>query len=146
LTWELENGYIREGQVLAISESIQSKVGPDDFPPLIAGDLNAVPYSTEIRFFRGLHALEGKSAYFRDAWEFGGGEGPGLTWSRRNPYIPPWLAPDRRIDYIFAGPPKRDGIGEILSCQVICDIPRDGIWPSDHFGVFAEISTVPVYS
>lgn len=145
LTWELENGHIRERQVQAISESILSRVGPEDFPAIIAGDFNAVPQSSEIRFMRGLHALEGRSVYFRDAWEFGGGEGPGLTWSRRNPYIPRWLAPDRRIDYIFVGPPKHDGVGEITNCQVICDIPRDGVWPSDHFGVYATVSSVPAY-
>jgi endonuclease/exonuclease/phosphatase family metal-dependent hydrolase len=145
LTWELENGHIREHQVRAISDHILSRTAPEDFPPLIAGDFNAVPNSTEIRFMRGLHALDGVSVYFRDIWEFGGGEGPGLTWSRRNPYIPRWLAPDRRIDYIFVGPPKRDGVGEILNCQVVCDMPRDGVWPSDHFGVYAQIATVPAY-
>ena len=52
--------------------------------------------------------------------------------------------PDRRIDYIFTGWPVRNGIGQLLSCRVVCDDERDGVWPSDHFGVYAELRTEPI--
>jgi endonuclease/exonuclease/phosphatase family metal-dependent hydrolase len=143
LTWELENGHIREQQVQTIAESMADKGAEGAFPLVIVGDFNAVPESTEIRFLKGLHALNGRSVYFRDAWEAAGDDGQGLTWSRRNPYLPHWLAPDRRIDYIFLGPPTKEGVGEILSCRVTLNVPHDGVWPSDHFGLYAEISAQP---
>jgi endonuclease/exonuclease/phosphatase family metal-dependent hydrolase len=139
LTWELENGHIRERQVQAIAEAMAGKMGEGKFPPIIVGDFNAVPESTEIRFLKGLHALNGRSVYFRDAWAEAGDDGHGLTWNKRNPYLPPWLAPDRRIDYILLGPPTHEGVGEILNCRVTYDVPHEGVWPSDHFGVYAEI-------
>src|ERR1700757_1825582 len=30
--------------------------------------------------------------------------------------------------------------GRVLDANVVCDQPRDGIWPSDHFGVAAALS------
>ncbi|MCZ6784867.1 MAG: endonuclease, partial [Proteobacteria bacterium] len=51
--------------------------------------------------------------------------------------------PDRRIDYIFIGPPGTGGVGMIQSCRVVCDSPRGDIWPSDHFGVYTELQTEP---
>jgi endonuclease/exonuclease/phosphatase family metal-dependent hydrolase len=39
--------------------------------------------------------------------------------------------PDRRIDYILAGIE--------VSARVVCDAPRSGGWPSDHFGVAATL-------
>jgi hypothetical protein len=36
------------------------------------------------------------------------------------------------------------GIGNVETCRVVCDDAVDGVWPSDHFGVFAELRTKPV--
>lgn len=143
LTWELGNGHIRERQVQSIAKSLGPKSAGGAFPLILVGDFNAVPESTEIRFLKGLHALNGKSAYFRDAWAVAGDDGLGLTWNRRNPYLPRWLAPDRRIDYIFLGAPRKEGVGEILNCRLVLDVPHEGVWPSDHFGVYAEIAAQP---
>ena len=100
--------------------------------------------SAEIRYVAGLQSLDGRSVHFRDAWRVAGDGGPGLTWANRNPYARPWLEPDRRIDYVFSGPPLRDGRGVIESCRVVCDDEHDGVWPSDHFGVYAELRTEPL--
>ena len=35
--------------------------------------------------------------------------------------------------------PKRGGLGQILRGRVVCDEERSGVWPSDHFGVYAEL-------
>ena len=62
-------------------------------------------------------------------------------WHDSGPW--PEREPDRRIDYVFAGLPRRDGVGQIQACRVVCDKPEGGVWPSDHFGVYAELRSEP---
>ena len=143
LHFRLHHGWVRERQVMALCEFVLGLRPKGGFPPILVGDFNAEPDSAEIRYVAGLQSLEGRSVHFRDAWRVAGDGGPGLTWSNRNPYARPWHEPERRIDYIFAGPPRRDGVGRIESCRVVCDDDRDGIWPSDHFGVHAELRLEP---
>ncbi|HEX9101007.1 MAG TPA: endonuclease, partial [Polyangia bacterium] len=65
----------------------------------------------------------------------------GFTWSARNPYVARSVERNRRVDYIFVGPMKDDGPGAVLHARVVLDLPGgDGVFPSDHFGVFAEIA------
>ena len=143
LNYRFHHGSVRERQVVAACDFVWRARPRAGFPPLLMGDFNAEPESTEIRYVSGLHALEGRSMYLRDAWTHAGDGGPGITWSNENPYTRPWLEPDRRIDYIFVGPPQRDGVGLIESCRVVCNDGRDDVWPSDHFGLFAEVRTEP---
>jgi endonuclease/exonuclease/phosphatase family metal-dependent hydrolase len=144
LNWKPHHGWIRERQVIAVCALSRRRRPADGFPPIIAGDFNAEPESTEIRYIKGLHALDGRSMYFRDAWALAG-IGDGITWSNRNPYAHQPLAPDRRIDYIFVGPPPPSGVGMIESCRVVCNEEEGGAWPTDHFGVYAELRTEPLY-
>ena len=52
---------------------------------------------------------------------------------------------NRRIDYIFVGPMQEQSPGAILHSRVVLDLPNaDDVYPSDHFGVFAEMALVPV--
>ena len=111
------------------------------FPPILVGDFNAEPESSEIRYVTGYQPLEGRSIAMLDAWHMAGDGGPGFTWSNRNPYAAAVLESDRRIDYIFTGWPVRNGVGRISSCRVVCDEEKGGVWPSDHFGVLAELCT-----
>jgi endonuclease/exonuclease/phosphatase family metal-dependent hydrolase len=103
------------------------------------GDFNAEPESAEIRYLAGLQSMDGASTHFRDAWSVAGGPGPGITWSRANPLTHPWLEPDRRIDYVWVGMPRRHGLGLIERCEVVADSPVEGVWASDHFGVYVEL-------
>ena len=144
LNWRFHHGHVRERQVLALAEWVWQRRPRDGFPPLLVGDFNAEPDSAEIRFVSGLQSLGGRSVYFADAWRVAGRDGDGITWSNRNDHAREWLEPDRRIDYVFAGPPRRDGRGQIVSCRVVCDDVRDGVWPSDHFGVLAELRNAPI--
>jgi endonuclease/exonuclease/phosphatase family metal-dependent hydrolase len=143
LNWWLHHGWVRELQVAAVCDLARRRRPRDGFPPILVGDFNAEPDSAEIRYVKGLQSLNGRSVHFRDAWAQAGG-GDGTTWSNRNAYARPALEPDRRIDYIFVGPPRADGLGLIESCQVVCDDERDGAWPSDHFGVFAVLRSEPL--
>ena len=145
LNWKFHDGRVRERQVQALAELVLARRPRDGFPPILAGDMNAEPDSDEIRFLTGLHSLGGKSVYFHDAWAVAGARGdPGTTWSNRNPYARANLEPDRRIDYVFTGYPRRDGIGHLEECRVVCNDEKDGVWPSDHFGVLAVLRTEPV--
>jgi len=144
LQWKLHHGWVREKQVAALAEFARRRRPGLELPPVIAGDLNAEPDSAEIRFLTGLQSLEGRSVLFYDAWRVAGDGSPGVTWSNRNPYARIGLEPDRRIDYVLVGYPQPNGIGHVERCRVVCDDVKDGVWPSDHFGVLAEIRTEPI--
>ena len=144
LNWKLHHGYVRERQVVALADFARSRRPGLELPAVIAGDLNAEPDSAEIRFLLGLQSLEGRSALFYDAWRVAGDGGPGFTWSNRNPYARVAIEPDRRIDYLLAGYPQPNGIGRLEGCRVVCDDAVNGVWPTDHFGVIAELRTEPI--
>ena len=142
LTSLYECGEQRERQVLRIDEVIAAEADPaSPLPPILAGDFNAEPDSTEVRFLTGSTSLQGRSTYFQDSWRVAGGREPGHTWSNRNPFAAAEFEPDRRIDYVFAGWRRDDGRGRILASSVVCDRPLTGTWPTDHFGVLADIAT-----
>jgi endonuclease/exonuclease/phosphatase family metal-dependent hydrolase len=140
LNWKLHHGFVREQQVVALCDFVGRRRPQGGFPPILAGDMNAEPESAEIRYVTGLQSIGGWSVCLLDAWRVAGGPGPGFTWSNRNPHARAEREPDRRIDYVFAGLPRRDGLGELLACRLVCDAADEaGVWPSDHFGVYAEL-------
>ena len=148
LNWKLHDSSSREQQVLSLSDAVLRRRPRGGFPPVVVGDFNAEPDSNEIRFMRGYASLHGRSTMFFDAWAVAGDGGPGYTWSNHNDYASNALEPERRIDYIFVGYPKRmsddHGVGKIETCQVVCNEVADGIWPSDHYGLYAELRTQAV--
>jgi hypothetical protein len=73
-----------------------------------------------------------------DAWRFADPGDPGFTWDRRNGYQGGSRLPDSRIDYILAGLPGR-GQARVRSARLAGTAPVDGVWPSDHFAVVAEL-------
>jgi endonuclease/exonuclease/phosphatase family metal-dependent hydrolase len=146
LNWKLHHGSIRLRQVQFIAERI-AELAPIDteaLPPVLMGDLNAEPDSDEIRYLRGLHTFEGKSVYFADAWIYGGDGGLGATFDRINRFAALAHEPPRRIDYIFVRGPDRRLRGEPtrthLAFCAAAEIDGEPIWPSDHFGVFSEVT------
>jgi endonuclease/exonuclease/phosphatase family metal-dependent hydrolase len=141
LNWKLHQGDTRCKQVVALADQVLRLRPRDGFPPIVVGDFNAEPDSDEIRFMRGGHAIGDRSVYFNDAFRVAGDsdQGAGHSWCNRNTYARGAFEPDKRIDYIFAGYPKPDGCGMIESCRVVCDETSYGVWPSDHFGVYAEL-------
>jgi endonuclease/exonuclease/phosphatase family metal-dependent hydrolase len=143
LNWKFRHGAVRERQVQAVADLALRRRPRGGFPPLLVGDFNAEPDSAEVRFLCGLQSLGGRSVAFLDAWRTVGA-GSGLTWSNRNPYARAALEPDRRIDYVFTGFPQRNGVGQLLDCRVVCNDEKDGVWPSDHFGVYAELRSEPL--
>ena len=145
LNWKLHDGRSREKQVVALADLVLRRRVRGGFPPIVVGDFNAEPDSNEIRFMRGLGTLDEKSVMFYDAWSIAGDGSDGMTWSNRNAFAAVAIEPERRIDYVFAGYPVRmteeHGVGKIEACRVVCDDEVDGVWPSDHLGVYAELRT-----
>lgn len=146
LSWRFEDGVVREAQVRALAGFVASTASTasadSPLPPVIGGDFNAEPDSTEIRFLSGLTSMEGESVYFQDAWRVagGGGAGPGWTWDNRNPFAASALEPDRRIDYIFVGWRRDSGAGRVESCRVVCDRALGGTYATDHYGLVADLA------
>ena len=120
-------------------------VGPfrllEDMPVILCGDFNAEPDSDEIRFLCSLTSLEGRTAYYQDAWR-AVGQGPGLTqdW-RSNELAASMNVHPKRIDYVFVGDTfrRRDGAGRVLRASLAFHEPLTGIGASDHFGVCVDI-------
>ena len=146
LNWKFHHGSIRQRQVAFIAARVGelSPIGGSELPPVLLGDFNAVPDSDEIRFLTGLCALEGKTVYFADAWAFAG-EGPGYTFDRTNSYAAKAREPSRRIDYIFVRGPDRQFRGEPLRAELAFNSAEladaEPVWPSDHFGLVADLAS-----
>lgn len=115
--------------------------GPsDDHPPVLTGDLNAVPDSDEIRPVGGdLTAPPVAGLVLLDAWAFAEPGDSGHTWNRRNPHVAAGPEPSARIDYVRVGLRYAGSVGHVRSVSLAGDEPVDGLWPSDHAAVLADL-------
>ena len=148
LNWKLHHGALRIRQIERLVDLIELGASDETYPAILMGDFNAEPESDEIRFLRGFASLHGRSTYLADAWSYGGDGSAGHTFDRRNPYAARSHEPPRRIDYIFVRGPDVKWRGEPLATRVVFDQPEGGVWASDHFGLYSELSTgaeTPVY-
>jgi endonuclease/exonuclease/phosphatase family metal-dependent hydrolase len=114
------------------------------------GDFNAGPEHDEIRWLVGQHTIGGRRVAYQDAWEAAGDGSPGLTWARSNDYTArmQWLRQDRRLDYIFVTPVRRDGRSTIHGVAVALHEPAraangDRLFASDHYAVVADVQLLP---
>ncbi len=140
LNWKLHHGAVREQQVVAVAAHLKAAAPIGGLPPILVGDFNAEPDSTEVRFLRGLHAIGGVSTYLADCFGLVG-EGRGVTFdATRNPFAAPTREPPRRIDYVFVRGPDRQGRGQPLAARVALDEVVSGVCATDHYGVLAEVS------
>jgi endonuclease/exonuclease/phosphatase family metal-dependent hydrolase len=139
LNWRYDHSHVRQDQVRAIGELVRSSP-KRSYPPIVCGDFNAPPDADEIRMMTGRSTTVAEGLVFYDAWEVAGDRSErGDTWSNSNPHAHRELEVDRRIDYVFVGWPKAGGLGHVTSCEVVGTEPVDGVVPSDHYGVLAEL-------
>ncbi len=142
---------LRENQVVFVDEAIAShRVESSPLPPVLAGDFNAAPGSSAIRFLRGELGLGGRGTFYQDAWGVAG-TGPGVTWDHRNPHTPPAYLFDARCDYVFVGAPKVPlgwsgggnpdvaPDGQVVAAYLACNTALTGTYASDHYAVVADI-------
>jgi endonuclease/exonuclease/phosphatase family metal-dependent hydrolase len=137
--------WVRERQVIQLTDLDARH--RRELPTIIAGDFNAGPHSSTIRFLRGEQSLDGHSVWYHDAWDVAG-QGPGFTWTvdneaysyRQNRRV---SQPNyrRRIDYVFiAGADAHPNTHcSVESAFLSFAEPVDGIWPSDHLGVTVDV-------
>jgi endonuclease/exonuclease/phosphatase family metal-dependent hydrolase len=137
-SWRDDHSGVRREQARALCAFVR-ETRPRTFPAVVVGDLNSEPTSDEIRSLTGLAAVPVPGVVFRDTWRVVNGDAAGYTVSNDNPFDAANLFLDQRIDYVLAGVPKMGGVGHARSCRVFGDQPIDGMWPSDHYGVVAEL-------
>jgi len=58
---------------------------------------------------------------------------------RANPWAAPALTPDRRIDDVLAGRPRRGGRGHVVGARRAGVEPVGGVVASDHHAVVADV-------
>ncbi|RFS85057.1 endonuclease [Actinomadura spongiicola] len=137
---------VRCAQVRALAGFVAAHQDHGPFPPVVTGDYNALPDSDEMRLFGGYRTAPAVTGQvLLDAWEYADPAAPAATWDPANPYAARTLEPAGRIDYVHVGPPGPGGIGHVRSVRRVGDRPVDGVWPSDHAAVLAELA-VPASS
>ena len=146
LNYRLGDGQKREDQIVAAERAVAAHAAP---VKIWGGDFNAAPDSDEVRWLRGLRSVVvdgvARRVYYQDAFLLRRPDQPGHTWSAANPHTGAlaWLEPNRRIDYLFVSHMNRDGSGAVLDARVALDQPLDGVLPSDHYAVVAEVRVAP---
>jgi endonuclease/exonuclease/phosphatase family metal-dependent hydrolase len=141
--WQLNFEYERELQAVAAARAIEKALVQSPAHVVLAGDLTDPPDSAAVRFWTGRQSLSGFSVCYRDAWESAHRSDPGDTYSPDNPILADWDWPFRRLDYVLVRCGDHGGPTlQIARCERIFDRPVDGVWPSDHFGVMADL-TIP---
>ena len=145
LSWRSGETKIRQNQIAELWDFIEKNNGGKR-PCVLAGDMNSVAASDEMKFLAGkkwiyvsqdgiANVIKAHQA-FRDTFIEANGKSKN-TWSHKNPYTLREDLPERRIDYIwFRGSGKPQ---QIQSSQVCFDRAAGKIFPSDHFGVVTEI-------
>jgi endonuclease/exonuclease/phosphatase family metal-dependent hydrolase len=140
LAYRFDESALRQAQLRAVA-AVAAGLRPEgsDAPPvLLAGDLNAVPDSDEIRLITGRSAPPVPGLVFNDCWPQVRDD-PGHTWVRRNPHLVDSFWPERRLDYVMVSWPRPAPLGNPMDAFLIGDGPVDGGWPSDHLGVAVDL-------
>jgi hypothetical protein len=119
------------------------KVAERRLPFIVGADLNAVPDSDELAILTGRRAGV-RGVVFSDVWEIVGEGGrlglEGVTWNPRNPYLTNTAWPNRRLDYLLVSWPRPKPVGNPVRVWLAGNYPVDGVFPSDHFAVVADIT------
>jgi endonuclease/exonuclease/phosphatase family metal-dependent hydrolase len=132
---------VRMAQVMSLAEFVGEHRG-GGFPPIVTGDLNAEPDSDEVRRLCGHKTVPAwLDLVLVDAWRYAGAGDEGWTWDRANQHVLKTREPSGRIDYILVGLPTASG-GAVCSAARIGDTPVEGVWPSDHAGVAADLEVI----
>jgi endonuclease/exonuclease/phosphatase family metal-dependent hydrolase len=139
LTYGLGRSQVRTAQVRTLAAFVAEHAADCAYPPAVTGDLNAEPGSDELRLLGGVLTTPAvPDLVLIDAWRYADPGDPGFTWDHRNGYQAETVLPDSRIDYILAGLP-RQGRGKVRSAGLAGTEPVEGVWPSDHFAVVADL-------
>ena len=129
---------MRAAQARALAAFIAGHTADCGYPPVITGDLNAEPGSDELRLLGGvLAALRSPGLVLVDAGAMlipATRDSPGTAATVTRPTARPGFA-----DRLHSGRLARQGRGRVRSVSLAGTAPVDGVWPSDHFAVVAEL-------
>ncbi len=142
LAYRFDESALRSEQLAEICRIVAGERGDPEhaFPPIVCGDLNAVPTSDEIRRMTGESPPHIDAMVFTDAWA-AVGDGPGHTWDSENPHLEDTTWPRRRLDYVLIGWPRPKPFGNAVRASLSGNVAVDGVWPSDHFAVTVDLVT-----
>jgi endonuclease/exonuclease/phosphatase family metal-dependent hydrolase len=129
--WEPEYADDQLAQTRALAGLLLDPALDGPLPVLLAADLNAPPGSPEVRSLTDVMV---------DTWVAGGGDPAGVTLSSDNPFAPLQARRqiDQRIDYVLARP-GTPGRAVVVERAFAVDAPVDGLPPSDHYAVVADL-------
>jgi endonuclease/exonuclease/phosphatase family metal-dependent hydrolase len=133
----------RELQAVAVVRRINDLLADRPAHVVVGGDFNATPDTASMRFWTGRQSLDGLSTAYRDCWESVHGDALGWTVDPANPLTAkdePGLDRGRRIDYLLVRCADHGPTLAITDCRQVLETPVDGVWPSDHFGVLADLA------
>ncbi|TDD83729.1 endonuclease/exonuclease/phosphatase family protein [Actinomadura rubrisoli] len=131
---------VRCAQVRALAAFVAEHRAGTRFPAVVTGDFNAWPDSDEMRLLGGYRtAPPVPGQVLIDAWEYARRDAPSATWDNANPHTAPHGEPGVRIDYIHVGLPGRGALGRVRAVRRAGTGPVDGVWPSDHTAVVADL-------
>ncbi len=143
LDHRFDRSAVRQDQVAAVLELVaELRNGADDHPAILAGDLNAVPTSDEIRMITGERPPPVPGMVMSDAWPQRG-DGPGHTWDDANPHVVDSTWPRRRIDYVFVSWPRPRPTGNVNAAFLAGIDPVEAVVPSDHYAVVVDLDEGP---
>jgi endonuclease/exonuclease/phosphatase family metal-dependent hydrolase len=140
-SWERWAEHERELQAVAVVRRLE-ELADDDTHVIVGGDFNPTPDAAGMRFWTGRQSLAGMSTAYRDCWESVHGDEPGWTFEPTNPLTAkdePGLDRGRRIDYVLVRCAGHGPTLAIADCRRVLDAPVGGVWPSDHYGVVADL-------
>jgi endonuclease/exonuclease/phosphatase family metal-dependent hydrolase len=140
--WQLDHEHERQLQAVAAARTLEELLARRPGHVVVAGDLDAEPTATSVRFWTGRHALDGFSVCYRDAWASTHADEPGHTFTPDNPNSADWDWPFRRIDYVLVRCGRHGGPTlRITRCVRTFDQPRTSV--SDHYGLVADLELPP---
>lgn len=144
-TWQSGAEAERERQAVRSARIVEDLLAGADRHVVLAGDFDATPDAASIRFWTGRQSLEGTSVSYQDAWEAIHGDEPGHTFTPANGLRSGrWRPrPGRRIDYVMVRCGDHGSTLDVVGCERVFDRAVDGVWASDHFGVWADLEPVP---
>lgn len=144
--WPWYAEHERELQAVAAARALEDMAGTSGAHVVVGGDFNAEPDAASMRFWTGRQSLQGMSVCYQDAWDAARPGQDGHTLSSSNPLkaeTEPGLRQGRRIDYLFVGCGPHGPTLDVLRCDLVFDRPVGDVWPSDHFGVLADLAPAP---
>jgi len=150
LTWGDRCGPVRLEEAAVLDEAAATLTQPGGFA-VLGMDANSTPDSAPIRYLTGADVVDGRSAFWVDAWTAAGDGSAGATTGPENELAAatarrvglefPELLPARRIDYLMTRGWRYACPGAAVACRLLCTTPSgpDDVVASDHYALETDL-------